>query len=81
MSAVAKALGGNRNTMRDLFGQQPLIYERPKGLGKDEEEDEEEKQAALEIAEEGDFGLGEFEHNGNFSLDQLLLKNITLANS
>ena len=80
MSAVARALGGNRNTMRDLFGLQPLLYEQLNTLDKDEEKDEEETQALLERVEEEDFGLGEFEYNGNFVVDEDVLNKILTNN-
>ena len=75
-SAVANTLGGNRNTMRGLFDLQPLIYEQSNTLGQDEENDEEETQALLERLEEEDFGLGEFDYNGNFVVGEDILNKI-----
>lgn len=79
-TAVARALGGNRNTMGRLFSLQPLIYEQFNTLGKDEEEDEEETQELLERMEEEEFGLGEFDYNANFGVDEDILNKILTNN-
>ena len=57
-TAVARALGGNRNTMRKLFSLQPFIYDQLNTQGKDVEEDEEETRELLERIEEEELGLG-----------------------
>ena len=80
-TAVARALGGNRKTMGKLFSLQPYIYEQLNTLGKDEEEeDEEETQELLERIEEEEFGLGEFNYNGNFVVDEDILNKILTNN-